>query len=79
MASETRPHRPHYNHGGTRMRTTTKDRVLLHILEDARRALYAARHERRDGEDVRVMGVEDWETVRDAVAEAIAALNSDTP
>ena len=39
-----------------------------------RRALYAARHERRDGEDVRVMSVEDWEAVRDAVAAAIAAL-----
>lgn len=70
----TRFSKPPNNHEGTRMRTTTKDRVLLHILEDARRALYAARHERRDGEDVRVMGVEDWETVRDAVAAAIAAL-----
>lgn len=52
----------------------TADSFILSLLEEARRALYAARHERRDGEDVRVMSVEDWETVRDAVAEAIAAL-----
>ena len=48
--------------------------ALILMLEDARRAIYAARHERRDGEDVRMMSVEDWETVRDAIAEAIAAL-----
>ena len=52
----------------------TADSFILSLLEEARRALYAARHERRDGEDVRVMSVEDWETVRDAVAAAIAAL-----
>lgn len=56
------------------MTTQAKIPALILMLEDARRALYVACHERRDGEDVRVMSVEDWETVRDAVAEAIAAL-----
>lgn len=56
------------------MTTDATTSTLLAMLEEARRALYAARHERRDGEDVRMMGVEDWETVRDAIAEAIAAL-----
>ena len=55
------------------MKATSEAHVLA-MLEDARRALYAARHERRDGEDVRVMSVEDWGIVRDAVAAAIAAL-----
>lgn len=56
------------------MTTDATTSTLLAMLEEARRALYAARHERRDGEDVRMMSVEDWETVRDAIAEAIAAL-----
>lgn len=55
------------------MKTRAEAHVLA-MLEDARRALYAARHERRDGEDVRVMSVEDWGIVRDAVAAAIATL-----
>ena len=60
------------------MKATSEAHVLA-MLEDARRALYAARHERRDGEDTRVMSVEDWETVRDAVLARAARLGDAVP